>query len=935
MYKKDRRRKAVIGLRHVGRSLPPLNDLASIFTSPETVSQLRAAVRTNQLFRAIRDPKLLEEAVNRFAPRRFDEGQIVTSSRSSEPCLFVVESGMFVEQPPSAPGGRLHIAGDCFGELSVLLGTPWLVRCEQGGTLHMLDAATIKVLQMSSCAADDSEDGTITSFLQTISSFEGVSDDLCGEIARSASLTTAEADDPILSCDEPARHLYYVVSGQLTVDTLGGDTLGDTLGGTLGGDDLSSLESFAHTANALYINAGEFVGTESLWPGRGGTDLPTDLPRYRCSSVALIRVTAIRITPSELSAAGLSALQSALRREHEKYILAISPVLSCLTINERVLLAQRLEERPFTDGATVVTQGETGSELLLLSHGRASIAMDQRRARPEPLSGGGDLCQCLVRCLEPTRGSTGATQRRANSVRRGSFYPSSSAPPAAGKRDGKRERLPSIMRSNAPAKEASGLSAKEWSHPRTGSGGLQPTGASGAPVGPVEAPTKPNGAQAKTGVQYEYSLQEMGAGDCVGEGALRSRAPYEATITTLTSASFLVVSAQVFEEVIGSLEAAFMRGKTRKLATRYMLDTKALLAPSDMQIIRAIGAGSFATVWMVHNSKSRQSYALKVVPKSALGADRGPDTDGGGSAAAGGDAMAQARAEESSYEFDRMTVEKDLLKSCDHHLLPRLFASWQSDTHLLLMLELVQGGELFSLLDTEGGRLPEVAARFYCACVASALCYMHARGIAYRDVKPENILIDSAGYAKLVDLGFAKVIPDRSFTLCGTPGYIAPELVDGTGHNMGVDWWTLGVLCYEILLGFMPFYAETELEMFAKIQSGRYAPMPFWWLPWDGRRQFISELLTVDCKQRLGCRRGAPTGKHGRDEWHQVCMHPFLSPIDFALLERRMIAPPHVPRISSATDASCFEDFADEEEEGRNEGLFTPEGFLREGCVIW
>ena len=80
---------------------------------------------------------------------------------------------------------------------------------------------------MSSCAADDSEDGTITSFLQTISSFEGVSDDLCGEIARSASLTTAEAADPILSCDEPARHLYYVVSGQLTVHSLGGDTLGD------------------------------------------------------------------------------------------------------------------------------------------------------------------------------------------------------------------------------------------------------------------------------------------------------------------------------------------------------------------------------------------------------------------------------------------------------------------------------------------------------------------------------------------------------------------------------------------------------------------------------------------------------------------------------------------------------------------------------------
>ena len=131
----------------------------------------------------------------------------------------------------------------------------------------------------------------------------------------------------------------------------------------------------------------------------------------------------------------------------------------------------------------------------------------------------------------------------------------------------------------------------------------------------------------------------------------------------------------------------------------------------------------------------------------------------------------------------------------DHRL-----SFFQDRTRLYLLIEYVPGGELFSYLRGEG-RLPDATAKFYAAEIVLAFAHLHLTNIAYRDLKPENLLITASGHLKITDFGFAKIVEDRTWTLCGTPEYLAPEIIQSKGHNKSVDWWALGVLIYEMLAG--------------------------------------------------------------------------------------------------------------------------------------
>eukprot|EP00479_Gromia_sphaerica_P010907 TRINITY_DN5182_c0_g1_i1.p1 TRINITY_DN5182_c0_g1~~TRINITY_DN5182_c0_g1_i1.p1 ORF type:complete len:178 (+),score=18.89 TRINITY_DN5182_c0_g1_i1:310-843(+) len=134
----------------------------------------------------------------------------------------------------------------------------------------------------------------------------------------------------------------------------------------------------------------------------------------------------------------------------------------------------------------------------------------------------------------------------------------------------------------------------------------------------------------------------------------------------------------------------------------------------------------------------------------------------------------------------------------------------------IFLLEVSLGGELFSLLRNKTV-FSENTSRFYAACVVEAFECMHSKNIVYRDLKPENLLLDENGYLKVQILGFAKVVKDRTWTLCGTPDYLAPEVVSGQGHAKGVDWWTLGVLVFEMLASYPPFYDNDPMQTYAKI----------------------------------------------------------------------------------------------------------------------
>lgn len=265
--------------------------------------------------------------------------------------------------------------------------------------------------------------------------------------------------------------------------------------------------------------------------------------------------------------------------------------------------------------------------------------------------------------------------------------------------------------------------------------------------------------------------------------------------------------------------------------------------------------------------------------------------------------------------------EKNITAECDHPFILRLVKTYMDKDSLFMLLQLVQGGELWTLLYEKfealerchwgGFQIP--AARFYSSCVVSAFHYLHALGIAYRDLKPENLLLDAEGYLKVVDFGFAKRIPfykgnvlsQRSFTLCGTPEYLSPELVLSKGHNKSVDYWALGCLIYELLVGTTPFQDQQQPKIFEKIihcDKHLHFPEDF-----DvDARDLIKRLLTPNPALRLGALAGAV---------QDIMDHSWYRAASFNwehLMQKRLVAP-YVPPINDPLDTSNFDPYPEDD----------------------
>ena len=230
------------------------------------------------------------------------------------------------------------------------------------------------------------------------------------------------------------------------------------------------------------------------------------------------------------------------------------------------------------------------------------------------------------------------------------------------------------------------------------------------------------------------------------------------------------------------------------------------------------------------------------------------------------------------------------------------------------------------------GRIPVEEARFYTACVLDAFDYLHSLHIIYRDLKPENLLIDAQGYLKLVDFGFAKFCPDRTYTVCGTPEYLAPELVLGRAHDKSVDYWAVGVLLFEQVAGYSPFadrVANDQLVICKNITRGvvefpshvtdkevrpapRGAPPPARDAPpahlplslspplRAQRQSLVLQLLVKDPTRRLGCTRGGAA---------EAKAHPFFRGLDWARLRARQLTAPWRPVLADAMDVSHFDEY--------------------------
>lgn len=320
-------------------------------------------------------------------------------------------------------------------------------------------------------------------------------------------------------------------------------------------------------------------------------------------------------------------------------------------------------------------------------------------------------------------------------------------------------------------------------------------------------------------------------------------------------------------------------------------DLQSIRHLDDLTKHRILGCGTFGRVWLVStknnrpNTKPTQPYALKVQYKREL---------------------------LSHHQVAGVIREKQIMESLDHPFIIRLISSFQDDTCVYMLLTLVQGGELYALMD-DGKKLPEKShVKFYAAGILESLGFLHHRSILYRDLKPENVLLGVDGYPVLVDLGFAKIVKEKTYTLCGTPLYLAPEVILSRGHDKGCDYWSWAVLLFEMVLGRGPFYKNgmDQITLFKSIVQGKFSYYP-------EERAFISseamdligKILVVKSSQRLG---NTPGGDIN------VKKHPFFADFDHAKLLKKELKAPYIPRVKDAFDASAFESWKNEEDDEKH-----------------
>ena len=244
--------------------------------------------------------------------------------------------------------------------------------------------------------------------------------------------------------------------------------------------------------------------------------------------------------------------------------------------------------------------------------------------------------------------------------------------------------------------------------------------------------------------------------------------------------------------------------------------------------------------------------------------------------------------------------EKNILRSISHPFLISLTHSTMDTRFLYLLFPFIPGGELFSYLRSVR-RFPASTAMFYTAEVVSALDYLHSLHIIYRDIKLENLLLDRQGHLKIVDFGFAKIVRDRTWTMCGTPEYIAPEIILNKGYTISVDWWALGVLVYEMVVGHPPFRDKNIMDLYEKILEGQIE-WPIGVVIQTDVREFVSRLLSRE-EDRLGC--------EGRGSM-EVMDHRWLKHLDWEQVRERKLQPPIIPQILHKGDCGNYQEYREE-----------------------
>ena len=293
----------------------------------------------------------------------------------------------------------------------------------------------------------------------------------------------------------------------------------------------------------------------------------------------------------------------------------------------------------------------------------------------------------------------------------------------------------------------------------------------------------------------------------------------------------------------------------------------------SLQIFKIIGKGAFGKVYAVQGGT--KMFAMKRVSKTMI------DLQG---------------------KIDHLHNERAALMDVQSEFVTRLFGTYNDRSFVYMMLDYCAGGDMFSLLSNSGART-EDAARFYAANVICGLQVLHEHNICHRDLKTENILINENGYLKIGDLGICKMLPENdplTYTIVGTPSYMAPEMIQGEGHGLPVDLWAMGIFLFEILTTSTPFHCDDVMDMYHNIMHDEIDVTSYTMT--DRAGDLAHKLLFKDPVARLGC------GARGFD---QVKSHAWFQEMDWSALENQLILPPHIPKLNASEDFSWFEDYGE------------------------
>lgn len=312
--------------------------------------------------------------------------------------------------------------------------------------------------------------------------------------------------------------------------------------------------------------------------------------------------------------------------------------------------------------------------------------------------------------------------------------------------------------------------------------------------------------------------------------------------------------------------------RSSTLYSRESLDESTI---DDFEIKQVLGIGSFGKVFLVENIKTGQLHAMKSIRKDKI----------------------------ADYEKVESTkLEEHILANSEHPNIVGLDYVFKSEKRIYFIMNFIRGGELFKhIIDCK--RFDENRAKFYALQIALAIGHLHSQNIVYRDLKPENILLGEDGYVYITDFGLSRILAKNEFatSFWGTAEYLAPEMVASSGHNFGIDWWALGILIYEMIVGIPPFYHKNREHMFYLITQAsiKYPdPKKHGITVSEMAKDIINKLLVKDMEKRLG----------STDDVNEIVNHPWFKDLDVSKILNKEISPPFKPEMKSGKyDTSYFD----------------------------